>query len=208
MMKSTMSASFTLTVVGFNSIATPARRTTTSRRVLLATCCLHSCQQSGSNSGSNPPCIDQELPCCCCWAFRPSFAVFVGCKFIEAPALQTTTSRRAILAASCLRSFEQPESNSGSNPTSIDREPPCCCPSSRPPSSSPWAVSLSKHQRVERQPPGVRSSLPAVCIDVSSLSQTLESIRSELTEILRPSYAYRRGIVSQPGAAEEEHLSE
>ena len=72
MMKSTMSASFTLTVVGFNSIATPARRTTTSRRVLLATCCLHSCQQSGSNSGSNPPCIDQELPCCCCWASRPS----------------------------------------------------------------------------------------------------------------------------------------
>ena len=71
MMKSTMSASFTLTVVGFNSIATPARRTTTSRRVLLATCCLHSCQQSGSNSGSNPPCIDQELPCCCCWASRP-----------------------------------------------------------------------------------------------------------------------------------------
>ena len=71
MMKSTMSASFTLTVVGFNSIATPARRTTTSRRVLLATCCLHSCQQSGSNSGSNPPCIDQELPCCCCCASRP-----------------------------------------------------------------------------------------------------------------------------------------
>ena len=67
-------------------------------------------------------------------------------------------------------------------------------------------VSPSKHQRVERQLPGVRSSLPAVCIDVSSLSQTLESIRSELTEILRPSY--RRGIVSQPGAAEEEHLSE
>ena len=71
-MKSTMSASFTLTVVGFNSIATPARRTTTSRRVLLATCCLRSCQQSGSNSGSNPPCIDQEPLCCCCWAFRPS----------------------------------------------------------------------------------------------------------------------------------------
>ena len=140
--------------------------------------------------------------------FSASFAVFVGCKSIEAPALQTTTSRRAILAASCLRSFEQPESNSGSNPTSIDREPPCCCPSSRPPSSSPWAVSPSKHQRAEQQPPGVRSSLPAVCIDVSSLSQTLESIRSELTEILRPSYAYRRGIVSQPGAAEEEHLSE
>ena len=155
-MKSTMSASFTLTVVGFNSIATPARRTTTSRRVLLATCCLHSCQKSGSNSGSNPPCIDQELPCCCCWlGFSASFAVFVGCKSIEAPALQTTTSRRAILAASCSHSFERPESNSGSNPTSIDREPPCCCPSSRPPSPSPWAVRPSKHQRVERQPPGV-----------------------------------------------------
>ena len=46
------------------------------------------------------------------------------------------------------------------------------------------AVSPSKHQRVKRQHPGVRSSWPAVCIDASSLSQTLESIRSELTEIL------------------------
>ena len=53
--------------------------------------------------------------------------------------------------------------------------------------AAPWAVSPSKHQRVERQPPGVRSSCPAVYIDVSSLSQTLESIRSELTEIFRPS---------------------
>ena len=145
MMKSTMSASFTVTVVSLDSSATPARRTTTSRRALLATCCLHSCQQSESNSGSNPPSIDRELPCCCCWA-------------------------------------------------------------SRPPSPSPWAVSPSKHQRFKRQPPGVRSSRLAARTHVSSPSQTLESIRSELTEILRPSY--RRGIVSQPGAAEEEHLSE
>ena len=41
---------------------------------------------------------------------------------------------------------------------------------------------------------------------LSSLSQTLESIRSELTEIFRPSY--RRGIVSRPGEAEEEDLSD
>ena len=121
MMKSTMSASFTLTVVGFNSIATPARRTTTSRRVLLATCCLYSCQQSGSNSGSNPPCIDQEPLCCCCWASRPS-------------------------------------------------------------SPSSWAVSPSKHQRFERQPPGVQSSRLAVCTHVSSPSQTLGPIRPVLTE--------------------------
>lgn len=71
MMKSTMSASFTVTVVSLDSSATPARRTTISRRVLLATCCLHSCQQSESNSGSNPPSIDRELSCCCCWASRP-----------------------------------------------------------------------------------------------------------------------------------------
>ena len=162
MMKSTMSASFTVTVVGLNSIATPARRMTTSRRVLLATCCLHSCQQSESNSGSNPPSIDRELSCCCCWASqppspspwavrpskherfkrqppgvrssRPAFRTHLisssqtqgpirpvltesrhaavrlldllrrlrGCKSIEAPARQTTTSRRAILLASCL----------------------------------------------------------------------------------------------------------
>ena len=138
--------------------------------------------------------------------FSASFAVSVGCKSIEAPALRTTTSRRAILAGSFLHSCAQPESNSGSNPISIDREPPCYCPSSRPPSPSPWTVSPSKNQRVEQQLPGVRSSLPAVYINVSSLSQTLESIRSELTEIFRPSY--RRGIVSQPGAAEEERLSE
>ena len=51
--------------------------------------------------------------------FSASFAVSVGCKSIEAPALQTTTSRRAILAAYFSHSFEQPESNSGSNPTSM-----------------------------------------------------------------------------------------
>ena len=164
MMKSTMSASFTLTVVGFNSIATPARRTTTSRCAILATCCLHSCQQSGSNSGSNPPCIDQELPCCCLLGFSAFFRrLRVGCKFIEAPALQTTTSRRAILAASCLRSFEQPESNSGSNPTSIDREPPCCCPSSRPPSSSSWSVK-SIEARARRTTTSRRAILVASCL--------------------------------------------
>ena len=71
MMKSTMSASFTVTVVSLDSSATPASRTPTSRRVLLMTCCLHSCQQSESNSGSNPPSIDRELSCCCCWASQP-----------------------------------------------------------------------------------------------------------------------------------------
>ena len=94
-------------VVGLNSIATPARGTTSSRRVLLATCCLHSCQQSETNSGSNPPRIDREL--LLLLGFSASFAVSVGCKSIEAPALQTTASWRAILAANCLHSFCQPE---------------------------------------------------------------------------------------------------
>ena len=60
MMKSTMSASFTLTVVGFNSIATPARRTTTSRRAILVTSCLHWGEQSESNSGVNPIRTDRD----------------------------------------------------------------------------------------------------------------------------------------------------
>ena len=108
----------------------------------------------------------------------------VGCKSIESPALQTTASRRAILATSCSHSFDQPESNSGSNPTSIDRESPCCCCwTSWLRSPSRWITSPAKHQRVGRKTQGVRSAWPDVCIRVRSLSQTLGQIRPVLTKI-------------------------
>ena len=109
---------------------------------------------------------------------------FGGCKSIGTPAQPTQPLMRALVRSSCRHLCEQHGSNSGGNPSRINREPPCCSWASPSPSPSRWAASPSEHLRIIRASTCLRSSEPAVCIHASSLSRILGMIRAELAEIL------------------------
>ena len=182
MMKSTTSASFTVT--WWASIPSQHQRV---ERHPPGVCSLRPAvciRVSSLRQILGPIRLELTESCCCCWASRPpSPSLWAASPSKHQRFERQPPGVRSTWSAVCTH-FVSPSSNSGSNPTGIDREPPCCCCwASWLRSPSRWITSPANDQRVERQILGVRSAWPDVCIRVRSLSQTLGQIRPVLTEI-------------------------
>ena len=143
-----------------------------------------------------------------CISVSSKNTVSVGCKSIGTPAQPTQPSMRALVRSSCRHLCEQHGSNSGSNPSRIDREPPCCS----------WAFLRLLHRlgglQVHRDTCASYAHLRAcarqsqlflfiraACVEI--LGQSVQNwLRSSTTS--RPT---RCAVGSHSGASEDVHLS-